>query len=187
MDLRTDDCTEGSYTVTRTWTLTDDCGNSTSGVQTITVLDTINPTFTAPSDITLYADASCLADVTTSTTGDVSDESDNCTTSLDASYVDVLANNCTGSYVIERTWSLVDACGNAAADQLQTITVLDTVSPTFTTPGDITLYVDASCTVDSSPSGASGDVTDELDSCSTGLDATYVDVEQMIAVRAAIR
>ncbi|WP_264521015.1 hypothetical protein [Flavobacterium sp. N1994] len=30
---------------------------------------------------------------------------------------------CAGSKIITRTWTLVDACGNAAAPQTQTITV----------------------------------------------------------------
>ena len=81
----------------------------------------------------------------------------------------------TGTYVITRTWSLVDNCGNAAADQVQTITVEDNIAPTFTRPADITIYTTATCTYDASVS-ATGDVTDEADNCSTGLDATYTDV-----------
>ena len=38
---------------------------------------------------------------------------------------------CEGSYTITRTWSLVDNCDNAAADQVQTITVLDNTPPAF--------------------------------------------------------
>ncbi|WP_264521022.1 hypothetical protein [Flavobacterium sp. N1994] len=40
---------------------------------------------------------------------------------------------CAGSKIITRTWTLVDACGNAAAPQTQTITVTDNIAPTFTT------------------------------------------------------
>src|SRR5206468_4160195 len=82
---------------------------------------------------------------------------------------------CEGSHIITRTWSLVDNCGNAAADQLQTITVSDNTAPTFTRPADITIYTDASCSYDASVS-ATGDVTNEADNCSTGLQATYTDV-----------
>ena len=44
------DC-EGSYTLTRTFTATDDAGNSTSATRTITVEDTTAPEFTSvPAD-----------------------------------------------------------------------------------------------------------------------------------------
>ena len=36
----------GNYTITRTFTATDDCGNATSATQTITIIDTTAPEFT---------------------------------------------------------------------------------------------------------------------------------------------
>ena len=46
------DCA-GSYTIVRTFTATDDAGNSTSATQTITVEDTTAPEFTSvPADYT---------------------------------------------------------------------------------------------------------------------------------------
>ena len=46
------DCA-GNYTITRTFTATDDAGNSTSATQTITVQDTTAPEFTSvPADYT---------------------------------------------------------------------------------------------------------------------------------------
>ncbi|HRP61744.1 MAG TPA: cohesin domain-containing protein [Phycisphaerales bacterium] len=54
-----------SWTITRTWTATDACGNSTSQNQVITVVDTTAPVFlTVPGDITVNAEAGyCSADV----------------------------------------------------------------------------------------------------------------------------
>ncbi len=43
----------GTGTITRTWTLVDDCGNTTTDTQLITVVDTEAPTFTVPADATL--------------------------------------------------------------------------------------------------------------------------------------
>ena len=43
----------GDYTITRTWTATDDCGNNSSASQTITIIDTTAPVFTGiPGDYT---------------------------------------------------------------------------------------------------------------------------------------
>ena len=56
----------GTKVIFRTWTATDQCGNSKSGVQTITVRDTTPPSLTAPPDITLE----CPDDASTNLTGD---------------------------------------------------------------------------------------------------------------------
>ena len=43
----------GDYTITRTFTATDDCGNATTATQTITIIDTTAPVFTSvPADYT---------------------------------------------------------------------------------------------------------------------------------------
>jgi hypothetical protein len=168
---------QGEKIITRTWTLRDNCNNAAAPqVQTITVRDNTVPTFTAPADVVLYKGAECTVDDSPAGAGDVTNESDNCSTGLNATYSDVVVNNCEGTYTITRTWSLVDNCGNAAADQVQIITVKDNTAPTFTRPADVVLYKDAACAVDASPSGGGGDVTNEADNCSTGLNATYSDV-----------
>ena len=138
---------EGEQVITRTWMLEDNCGNSVEQVQTITVQDNIPPTFTVPSDITIEKDVNCAYDADPSLTGDVMDEADNCTTAgLDATYMDVVnAGNCAGQEVITRTWTLVDDCGNTAT-QIQTITAVDLITPTFPKPDDVTIYTDDGAT-----------------------------------------
>jgi len=170
----TDPC---SIIITRTWSLVDDCGNPAAAdqVQIITVEDNTPPTFTVPADITIYKDADCNYDADVTITGDVTDEADNCTTTLDATFTDAVADgSCEGEQIITRTWSLVDDCTNAAADQIQIITVEDNTVPTFTVPADITIYKDAACAYDADVT-ITGDVTDEADNCTTSLDATFTD------------
>ncbi|WP_317207446.1 T9SS type B sorting domain-containing protein, partial [Tenacibaculum finnmarkense] len=167
---------EGEKIITRTWNLTDDCGNSTEKTQKITVKDTIKPTFTVPNDITIFTDASCAFDSSVAKTGDVSDESDNCDTTLSATFTDAtIAGSCEGEKIITRTWNLTDDCGNST-EKTQKITVKDNIKPTFTVPNDITIFTDASCAFDSSV-GKTGDVSDESDNCDTTLNATFIDVE----------
>ncbi len=174
-DVVTPGACEGEEIITRTWTLTDDCGNTTQHVQVITAEDNTAPTFTAPADITIYKDATCAYNANVSVTGDVTDEADNCDTSLDATYVDVVTPGaCEGEEIITRTWTLTDDCGNTT-QHVQVITAEDNTAPTFTAPANITIYKDASCNFDASLA-VTGDVTDEADNCDTSLDATYADV-----------
>ncbi|MCG8816485.1 VWA domain-containing protein, partial [Tenacibaculum finnmarkense] len=169
---------EGTKTITRTWNLTDDCGNSTEKVQIITVKDTIKPTFTAPADITISTDANCVFDVSVAKTGEVSDEADNCSTGLKATFTDVeKTGTCEGVKTITRTWNLTDSCGNSTQKD-QIITIEDNIKPTFTAPKDITISTDANCVFDVSV-GKTGVVSDEADNCSTGLKATFTDVEKV--------
>ena len=161
------DCANESI-ITRTWSLTDECDNTTTLVQTITIQDTTAPTFTVPADVTFECDAD-ITDV--SLTGDVTDEADNCSTNLEATFIDTITDgDCANESIITRTWSLTDECDNTTT-LVQTITIQDTTAPTFTVPADVTLECDADLTDVS----LIGDVTDEADNCSTGLEATFID------------
>ncbi len=173
-DAVADGTCEGEQIITRTWSLTDDCGNTTTQEQTITVEDNTAPTFTVPGDITIYKDENCNYDAAVGITGDVTDEADNCDATLDATYSDAVADGtCEGEQIITRTWSLTDDCGNTTT-HTQTITVEDNTAPTFTVPGDITIYKDENCNYDAAV-GITGDVTDEADNCDATLDATFSD------------
>jgi hypothetical protein len=94
----------------------DNCGNSAlDQIQTITVSDNTAPTFTRPANITIFTDANCNYNAGVGVTGDVTNETDNCSTGLNATFNDVtIAGPCEGSQVITRTWSLVDNCGECS-------------------------------------------------------------------------
>ncbi|MGV3696930.1 gliding motility-associated C-terminal domain-containing protein, partial [Flavobacterium sp.] len=90
--------------------------------------------------IEVFTSANCTYDASVAITGDVTNEADNCSTGLQATFTDsVVPGQCAGSFIITRTWSLVDACGNAAATQDQIITVVDNTNPVApTAPAPIT-------------------------------------------------
>ncbi|MDT0559698.1 gliding motility-associated C-terminal domain-containing protein, partial [Ichthyenterobacterium sp. W332] len=175
-DLVTDGECEGEKIITRTWSLVDECNNAADDqVQVITVKDNIKPTFTAPGDITIYSDSKCEYDASVEVTGDVEDEADNCSTDIEATYSDSVADGeCEGEKIITRTWSLVDDCNNSADDQVQIITVEDNIAPTFKAPEDTVIYTDEACAYDASVE-FTGDVTDENDNCTDKPEATYSD------------
>ncbi|MDD3011252.1 MAG: HYR domain-containing protein, partial [Bacteroidales bacterium] len=161
---------QGATTVT--WTVTDLYGNIAICTQVITIIDQEPPTFTVPADLTL----SCEEDFTMLIlTGDVTDEADNCSTNLDAVYLDDLSalTGCSGTGTVVRIWTLTDDSGNTTS-QVQRITIEDNMAPIFTAPADITIYRDATCSYDASVA-FTGDVTDEADNCNVG-EATYMDV-----------
>ena len=95
--------------------MTDDCGNSTVEIQTVTVADTLDPTFTVPNDTIVYLDVNCQLDTLTSDIGDVVDENDNCSTTINASYIDDISGltGCNNTGTFTRTWTLTDDCGNS--------------------------------------------------------------------------
>lgn len=134
-EAHVDDC-EGSYHFNRIWRVVDNCGNVSvsDSIQVITVEDTTRPTFTVPNDTTICrVNGQIVAPI--EVTGDVTDEADNCTSSLDATWNDLdtlpVANS--GNRIIRRQWTLTDDCTNTT-QKIQKITI----RPSVLTPGNIT-------------------------------------------------
>src|SRR5690606_17398577 len=116
----------GSYSVTRTWTATDSCGNSSTASQTINVNDTTAPVIAAlPAPSTISCPATPEFAQATAT--------DECGSTFTLTFNDVTTNGqCAGSYSVTRTWTATDSCGNASTAS-QTINVNDTTAPVITT------------------------------------------------------
>src|SRR5690606_34655346 len=98
--------------ILRSWSVKDECGNTFAVSQVLTVIDTTPPTFTVPPTkvVKYYDDFDNLAAL-----GDVTDEADNCTESLEAFYYDILPEEIDyfdTSYLIQRVWQASDECGN---------------------------------------------------------------------------
>ena len=124
----------GNYRVTRTWTATDACGNTSTASQIITVQDVTPPTFTnVPANVTV----SCSVVVTSATAPTAVDS---CDQSPRITFVETRQNGtCVSNYTLTRVWTATDACGNSASAS-QVVTVRDIVAPTFANvPVNLTL------------------------------------------------
>gem|GEM_PF-651062 len=143
-----------------TWRVYDADGNYAEQKQLITIVDRTKPTFTRPVDGTFTAAGCAYVQQLPAVTGDVTNESDNCQTGLNATFSDgaPTAGVCPGSFTVNRTWSLVDGCGNAATDQVQVITINENTAPTVSSTNspndpDIDAYAcGASFTYNAGPS-----------------------------------
>ncbi|WP_282123477.1 gliding motility-associated C-terminal domain-containing protein [Algibacter mikhailovii] len=138
-DVRTDGACAGTYTITRTWTATDICGNTVSADQTISTSDTTPPSFdqTLPeANITVECDA-IPEPIELSA-------SDDCGTASVTVSNTKTEGDCDNFYSLARTWTALDECGNTTTFT-QTITVQDTKAPVFveTLPTDITVECNA--------------------------------------------
>ena len=116
-------CTD-NYTLTRTWTATDNCGNQEVHTQTITVQDNTIPNMAGvPADFVV--DCSFIPPPAEPLAND------NCDSDVEISFNEVRTDgNCTHNYVLTRTWIATDNCGNQNI-QTQLVTVKDEVSPTL--------------------------------------------------------
>ena len=123
------DCLD-NYTVTRTFTATDECDNSTTLVQTIIIEDTTAPEFSSvPADYTAECDEELVYEDATAT--------DNCAEPVITETRDTISGDCPQSFVIVRTFTATDNCENNTVSQ-QSITVQDTTAPELTIPADYT-------------------------------------------------
>ena len=104
----------------RTWLATDYCGNTTSHTQVITVVDTEAPSFiNTPSALTLE----CGAEIPETTISYY--DCSNVTLAMTEAYE---YTDCEFEYVVTKTWTATDVCGNAASVS-QVITVEDNLAP----------------------------------------------------------
>ncbi|MBC8883010.1 hypothetical protein H9X57_05225 [Flavobacterium piscinae] len=124
------------YSLIRTWVATDDCGNSVTHVQTISVEDNVAPTFVEelPNDFDVTIECSQIPMAVTLTA------TDNCGSATVTYNESIQQGNCTNAYIITRTWTATDVCNNTRT-HVQTINVNDTTAPTFVEelPADVTV------------------------------------------------
>ncbi|WP_296378263.1 gliding motility-associated C-terminal domain-containing protein, partial [Winogradskyella sp.] len=164
-DVTTNGDCAGEYSITRTWTATDACGNASTATQTINIIDETAPELTIPADVTVE----CSDDTSTTATG-VATATDTCSTTIDIVSSDVTTpGTCDGEFTITRTWTATDECGNVATE-IQTISVVDTTAPELTIPADVTVE----CSDDTSTAATGGATATDL--CSNTIDIAFSDV-----------
>lgn len=137
-ESRTDGLCPSNYTLTRTWSASDDCGNFRTAQQVITVQDVTIPVFTfIPKDTLVNCDAVPAPGMPLSI--------DNCTQNPAITLISQTTSQGSSSinYFMYRVWAATDACGNSST-ALQTLTVQDTISPQVQCPPDMTVDADAS-------------------------------------------
>jgi hypothetical protein len=121
----TDGCgNTGSATVT--WTVEDNCGNKTTATATVWVVDTTGPDFETPANLTVQANAKCEYNASPEITGMPRNLSDNCASAIDLTitgYKDsMVPGSKSGDFVLTRTWTVADPCGNKTSKN-QTILI----------------------------------------------------------------
>ncbi|MFV8380050.1 gliding motility-associated C-terminal domain-containing protein, partial [Flavobacterium sp. LB3R33] len=163
-------------TYTNTWTVNDDCGN-TSAVftQVITIQDTTAPTWstqaTALNTTLECSDTEALATAQAAfpTAADLCDTDVSNITKVVGAFV--TSSECANAGTYTNTWTVNDDCGNTSAVFTQVITIQDTTAPTGTAPADITgLH-----SISEVPVGDVSIIIDEADNCSKKVDITIVD------------
>ena len=127
----------GEYTIHRTFSTSDLCGNEATGAQTIFVQDQTPPTLVTPADVILPCGSNFVYPTATAT--------DNCTSDDDISlnvFNSLPQTTCPEEYVMERSFFASDLCGNTVLE-IQTVTVTDNDLPYFTfLPEDATYGCD---------------------------------------------
>jgi len=151
--------------IQRTFTATDECGNSAICIQNITIQDTSPPIITCPSNITI----TCTASTSPGATG-FATATDNCTSNPTMIFADfIYPGPCAIYGLILRTFTATDQCGNSASC-IQTIyTTEDTIPPIITCPPNLTL----SCSDNTDPV-ATGFAT-ATDNCTLNPLISYID------------
>ena len=110
-----------NYTIERTYRATDECGNFSEYTQTINVSDNYGPIWGENNSQFVYECGSEAPVVTPSA-------SDACSQfSMDYTQGETWVDGCISGFT--RTWTAIDACGNASSPFVQNISFEDTIEP----------------------------------------------------------
>ncbi|MEO0874772.1 MAG: hypothetical protein AAFY48_09225, partial [Bacteroidota bacterium] len=124
-------------TITRTWTVTDNCGGTTSCDQTITIVSDVPPLLQIPPDATIGCN-----DSSTPTNTGLATATGGCG-EVSVTFSNSVTPACGNTETITRTWTATDECGQATS-ATQTITVVDNEGPviSYDVPSGSTVEVE---------------------------------------------
>src|SRR5688572_11999452 len=165
--------TEGScankYTLTRTWTLSDACGNTAVYTQVINVNDITAPEFnSAPPHL---ISVNCASEIPAAPQVTAEDNCYDPSATPTVTLKEVISEQqCANKFKLTRTWTATDACGNTATVS-QVIIVSDNQAPVF--EGTSPSLISVSCTKDI-PSPATQTA---IDNCGDTATITYSEVK----------
>ena len=162
-------------TITRTYRVSDECGNSIDINQSIFINDTIPPNASNPAPISVQ----CIEDVPEPDVNAVNDESDNCSNPV-VTFVSDVSNNVDCYETITRTYRITDECGNFT-EVSQSIIINDTTPPTASNPSPITIQC-----IDDIPQPDISVVTDAIDNCSTPIVSFAQDISDNMSCNETI-
>ena len=161
-------------TYTNTWTVNDDCGNtSETFTQIITIQDTTAPTWTTASTalnvILECNDTAGLANAQAQfpTASDFCDADVSNITKASGQFVS--SESCANAGTYTNTWTVKDDCGNTSETFTQVITIQDTTAPIFT---NLPLDIEVSC--DAVPEQAEMHVSDN---CNEDIPIVYSEIK----------
>jgi hypothetical protein len=120
--------------ITRTWTAKDECGNTASCTQTVTVDDTQAPVLP---ELPTGGDLGCNPTPPSCTEGLKAIDDCNGEVPVVCTAGTVVENGCARSQTF--TYSAKDKCGNEATDTVTYTWKVDTQPPMITCPGDMTI------------------------------------------------
>ncbi len=127
-------CGHYTYTIVRTFVVSDDCGNTSSAQQIIQVVDNIPPMLSGFTDTILVCEVLPITPPPTA--------ADVCSGIASAPVLvsEVIDNpGCGDTYTKLLTWESTDVCGNAG-QLVQTVHIVDTVAPMLVgVPADVTV------------------------------------------------
>jgi len=127
-EVKTAGSCANKYSLTRTWTATDICGNKTVYTQIINVDDKVGPVFDDPAPPSLIS-VSCASNIPPAP---LQTAKDNCVGgTATVSFNEVKSDEqCANKFKLTRTWIAVDVCGNTST-RTQIINVNDSQAPVF--------------------------------------------------------